>query len=231
MKVLIVDCTRDSESWGAEDFRRILSQIMPGLEIHVRRAPEEDLPSHSINFDRIFITGSRTSCVEESTWVTALLDYLRIKIEMMTPVLGVCFGHQIISRVFGGKTTLRESQVPEYGWTKVEVLAESSLFKGMPKTFYSLSSHSEEVDSLAQGLRLLAKSKDCSIQAFESDDHPVFGIQFHPEKDLASAESTYLSLKKSKKHHLFQNRNKSKKVYDPKTGEKLFLNFLNYEKP
>lgn len=228
MRLLIIDCTRDADSWGAEDFRRILAQV-PGLEIHVRRAPEDDLPLVNANYDRIMITGSRTSCLDESDWVVRMLDYLKVHLEKNTPILGVCFGHQMLCRLLGGKKVLGESSVPEYGWTRVEILGESPLFRGLPKSFHSLSSHREEVVSLPSGLKLLAKSKDCANQAFASESRPLFGIQFHPEKDLESAQSSYESLKKNKKQHLFQNRNNSKKLYDPKIGEKIFLNFITYE--
>lgn len=211
MKILIIDCTLDQDSWGAHDFRRILSHV-PGLEITVRRAPESDLPGHKDLFDRIIITGSRTSCFDDSSWVEGLLDYLKIQIDRHIPVLGVCFGFQMISRLYGGKKVLSESKTPEYGWIEIEIVSPHPLFKGLPKKFYTAASHREEVVEIPPEFRNSAKSKNCSIQAIENLTQPIFGIQFHPEKISAGAK-------------------KSNRLYNPKIGELILSNFIQYEIP
>lgn len=228
MKLLIIDCTRDPISWGGEEFRAILSKI-PNLEVHVRRAPEEDLPTLSDRFDRIIISGSRTSCLDEAAWIDSLLAFLKMHVNRKTPILGVCFGHQILCRLFGGTKILRVSKTPEYGWIKIDMSASADILKGLPNSFYSLASHQEEVTRLPEEFQLLASSKDCLIQAFQMKEAPVFGVQFHPERTLEAANKSFDAMRKAKKHQLFRNQKKSRSVYNPKIGEKIISNFLNYE--
>src|SRR5690606_26631071 len=116
----------------------------------------------------------------------------------------------------GGENCLRVTEKGEFGWTEIQVTAPSPLFEGLPGRFHSLSHHYDEVCTLPPGAEVLARSRDCEIQAFQLKDQPVFGIQFHPEKDTTEAEKTYRELKAKRRHDRFQNYAKARKLYDPK---------------
>jgi len=226
MKVLIIDNNVMKESWGSADLKSYVLKD-PKNYAFVRRGPHDDLPDSIRGFDRLILSGSLTSCFEKAPWISKLDDLIREAVEAGKPTLGVCFGHQSIVRAIGGTEYLGKSEVPEYGWTEVEVTDQSSaLFEGLPNRFYSYSSHLEEVSKLPPGLKRLARSELCGIQAYEIVGKPVYGIQFHPEKDLASAKQSIQSKLASKNSKFVLNPTKSDALYDPKIGERIFGNFL-----
>jgi len=95
------------------------------------------------------------------------------------PVLGICFGHQLIAHLFGGE--VKEGEVGEYAEVEIEVLEENDLFKGLPKTLKVWASHRDEVASVPEELTILAKSSTCPAEALKHKTKPVYGVQFHPE--------------------------------------------------
>lgn len=225
MKVLIIDNTRDPESFGSADLKKyVLSS--PDRTAFVRRSPEEDLPKKINGFDRIILSGSRTSALDESPWVGKLDELIQEALRESKPILGVCYGHQILNRVLGGRDLIRKGIPGEFGWTEIELMERAPLFEGLPDRFWSFSSHYEEVTTLAKGMRHLARSRDCSVQACRLEDLPVYGIQFHPEKDLASANHSFQSWKKDERRNQLLHPKSGRKFYKPDVGKLIFENFL-----
>lgn len=214
------------ESWGSEDLKRYVLRH-PTRSAYVRRGPHDDLPESIRAYDKLILSGSLTSCLAEGPWITKLDDLIREALEAGKPILGVCFGHQSLIRATGGVNYLRKGSTPEYGWTEIErTESESKLFEGLPNKFYSYSSHLEEVASLPTGMRHLAKSDRCGIQAYEIIGKPAFGIQFHPEKDLESSKKSIKDKLASKDAPFVLRPNESEKLYDAKVGDTIFENFL-----
>jgi GMP synthase-like glutamine amidotransferase len=226
MKILILDNNIDRDAWGAADLREYAKKIT-GATVYVRRPPHGDLPKDPKIFDRIIVSGSKTSVLEDAPWIEALLEFIRRAVNENKPFLGVCYGHQSLIRSLGGIDGVGKSTEPEFGWTQVELVNESPLFKGLPRKFYTYSSHFEEVKKLPNGILRLAQSKDCEIQACQLEKKPIFGIQFHPEKSLVEAEKSLAARKKMgiPKKLLFPNQ--GKKYYDPKVAEVIFENFFS----
>jgi GMP synthase (glutamine-hydrolysing) len=228
MKVLIIDNTIDLDSWGSPELRN-LAQLAPGVTIHTRRAPHGDLPASPRGYDRIILSGSKTSALEDAPWIESLHRFVGKALDESIPYLGVCFGHQTLARVVSGQSNVcRKAKTPEIGWTKIEIVGESDLFEGLPKQFYSFSSHYEEVSELHPSLKNFARSADCATQAFQLERKPVYGIQFHPEKDIPSADKTFAAKKKSPqtKNDPLLHAGQSKKYFNPSVGETIFKNFL-----
>jgi GMP synthase (glutamine-hydrolysing) len=230
MRVLIIDNTIDRNCWGSQELVRF-GKLMPGATVHVRRAPEGDLPVSPAPYDRIIVSGSKTSCLDSSPWVLTLLEFTRRAIDLGKPYLGVCYGHQSLVRALSGIDHVRKGAEPEFGWSKIEILqdvkTQSPLLAGLPREFHTFSSHFEEVSHLPAGMIRLAKSAACEIQACQLEGRPVFGIQFHPEKNLAEAEASLAERKKIGKPRNLLLPDKSKQLYDAAIGDTLFRNFLN----
>lgn len=225
MKVLIIDNTRDRDSCGSADLRSFVTKS-PDRTAFVRRAPEDDLPDSTRGFDRLILSGSRTSCLEEGPWISKLDELLAEAIREGKPTLGVCYGHQAINRVLGGRKILRKGPVGEFGWTEIEIVERAPLFEGLADKFWSFSSHYEEVTELPKGMRLLAKSDACGIQACRLEDLPIYGIQFHPEKDLPSTDKSIAGWRKDDRRERILHEKRGKKLYDPAVGDRIFGNFL-----
>jgi GMP synthase (glutamine-hydrolysing) len=95
------------------------------------------------------------------------------------PILGICLGHQIIAKAFGG--SVRQAEVGEYAEALITVDHEDQILKGLGPHFNAWVSHRDEVTSLPKGFEKLAHSKTCQIEAMRHKELPIFGVQFHPE--------------------------------------------------
>jgi GMP synthase (glutamine-hydrolysing) len=228
MKILIIDNNLDPESWGASDLKHFAVKHI-GAEITVRRGPHHDLPASIAGFDRIVLSGSRTSAIAEAPWIETLHQRIREAIDRGIAILGVCYGHQQIARALGGIEAVRQSPTPEFGWTQINIVEQAPLLKGLSENFWSFSSHSDEVLRLPPGAKLLASSARCPIQAFKLENRPVYGIQFHPERDSADGDTAIARKMKSGQRDGILHPDAGKHVYDPKVGETIFRNFFLHE--
>jgi GMP synthase (glutamine-hydrolysing) len=100
-------------------------------------------------------------------------------LEMGLPVLGICYGMQVMSHTLGGK--VEKSDRREYGPATVEVLEEDALFKGLPKSLDVWMSHGDRVLEIPEGFRLVSKSTGGLAAAMSAPERKAFGLQFHPE--------------------------------------------------
>jgi anthranilate synthase/aminodeoxychorismate synthase-like glutamine amidotransferase len=106
------------------------------------------------------------------------------KLGIRTPIFGVCLGHQSIGQVYGGKV-VRCAQ-PMHGKTSPILHEGKSVFTGLPTPFEATRYHSLIVDrqSLPDCLEITAWTADGVIMGFRHKEHPVHGVQFHPESIL-----------------------------------------------
>ena len=95
------------------------------------------------------------------------------------PVLGLCYGHQWIAHVLGGK--VEPGKQKEYGKTKLEVTHHGKLFKELPKHFTVWMSHGDEVTALPEGFVTTASTEICAQAAMEHAKRRIYGAQFHLE--------------------------------------------------
>lgn len=97
--------------------------------------------------------------------------------EQNLPVLGICYGMQLIARDLGGAVEPADRR--EYGPAQIEVVGDSALFDGLPDALDVWMSHGDHVDAMPPGFSLLAKSANAPVAAMGNGS--VIGIQFHPE--------------------------------------------------
>ncbi|MET1124363.1 MAG: GMP synthase subunit A [Archaeoglobaceae archaeon] len=103
-------------------------------------------------------------------------EYVR---ELDVPILGICLGHQLIAKIFGGEVGRGKSG--EYSETEVEILKDDELFEGFPKRIRVWASHMDEVKRMPEEFELLATSKVCEVEAMRHRKKPIYGVQWHPE--------------------------------------------------
>jgi len=102
-------------------------------------------------------------------------------LEQDAPVLGICYGLQAIAHVLGGKVEPAR-QEREYGRTHLSsVLEDSVLLDGIREGAQVWMSHGDKVVFLPAGFRVSSRTADTAVASFESEDHRVTGVQFHPE--------------------------------------------------
>ena len=132
-------------------------------------------PVSEIDADALVLSGGAPRIAWESPKLGNCTDYLKA---FSGPILGICVGHQIMALYYGGKAG--PSEIPEFGLSKVRVLEEDDLFRGVPREFLAWESHNDEV-KVASNFTVLALSENCKIQAIKHNEKPQYGVQFHPE--------------------------------------------------
>jgi GMP synthase-like glutamine amidotransferase len=157
------------------------------------RAAEGRLPDLRKKFTHVILTGSEASILEREPWVGAEVEFVREILNREMPILGSCYGHQLLALALRGAAHVRRARRQEIGWWPIEIQAESRLL-GKAGTVYAFSSHFDEVTDLDEDFRVLASTPDCAVQAFELIRRPVWGIQFHPEIDIPAAREFLVNL-------------------------------------
>lgn len=99
-------------------------------------------------------------------------------LNMGIPILGICYGMQLMSHLLGGKVGRAEKR--EYGKTSVK-LDENKLFKGISGENICWMSHTCFVDALPSGFKVIANTGTCPTAAMVDEDRKLYGVQFHPE--------------------------------------------------
>lgn len=95
------------------------------------------------------------------------------------PVLGICFGMQLMAHKCGGR--VEGGQHREYGYADLEILSDSQLFKGLDKSEPVWMSHGDRVTEPPTGYSAIGSTSSLKIAAIENSNKKIFGIQFHPE--------------------------------------------------
>lgn len=99
--------------------------------------------------------------------------------EMGIPILGICYGSQLMAYMLGGKVAT--APVSEYGKTEVDVVAGSKILENVsPKTICWMS-HTDYIEKAPEGFRITAYTKPCPVAGMECEERGLYAVQFHPE--------------------------------------------------
>jgi GMP synthase (glutamine-hydrolysing) len=99
--------------------------------------------------------------------------------ELGIPVLGICYGSQLMTYSLGGKVS--KAPLREYGKTEITVKNESKLFTDVKETSICWMSHTDYIEQLPEGFTVSAYSASCPVAALEKPSQNLYGVQFHPE--------------------------------------------------
>ena len=122
----------------------------------------------------IIFTGGPNSCYEPDS-----PTYTKEIFELGIPILGICYGSQLMMHLLGGK--VEKAPVREYGKIEVNVDNNSKLFTDVsPKTICWMS-HNDYISKVAPGFAISAWTNDCPVAAVENVEKKLYAVQFHPE--------------------------------------------------
>jgi GMP synthase (glutamine-hydrolysing) len=151
--------------------------------------------------DAFVITGSSSSVTERAPWMLRAEELVRGIAQARVPLLGICFGHQMIAQALGGDVR-KNPRGREIGTVRVERLLDDPVFAGLPRTFDVNATHVDAVTKLPPGAEVLARTSLDEVAAFRVGDR-VKAVQFHPEID-ADVMRGYLRARA----HLVRNEGK-----------------------
>lgn len=126
------------------------------------------------NYKGIIFTGGPNSVYDEAS-----PHYAKEILELGVPVLGICYGAQLMSYMLDGEITA--AQTREYGKVALDVTKPSALFKGIKKTSDCWMSHTDYIKTAPKGFTITAKTADCPCAAMENAAKGLYAVQFHPE--------------------------------------------------
>ncbi len=168
-KILILD-------FGSQ-FTQLIARNVREAQVYCEIVPWNATINTDASLKGIILSGSPYSVNDEHAPLVDV-DALSKKV----PVLGVCYGAQLTAKVCGG--TVGKSNKREYGRAVLEITSHSGIFVGISQHSQVWMSHSDSITALPPGFELIAKTEDIPIAGFQrisENEHPIFGIQFHPE--------------------------------------------------
>jgi GMP synthase-like glutamine amidotransferase len=195
-RLWIVDpSVRHPETQGVQEVLRGWSGesriFRPGLEPSCGPAP-----GLGYDTDGVVILGSAASVHDARPWLEPLASWLApiVRGEVELPLLGICFGHQLIAHLAGGEVGyVRQDRAKTVG-VETSQLLHCRLLPGVD-SLRTVVSHCEEIRSVPHGFRLIARRTTCCLDGIEHERLPIFGFQFHPEAREEFAQCAGIDLR------------------------------------
>ena len=149
------------------------------LSIQTYDVVSGDYPIALESYQGYVISGSRQSVYDGDAWISELRRYVVRLHEEKIPLVGICFGHQLIADELGGRTESAEA-----GWGvgahQYDVIDQHWCMSPALDSYRVLVSHKDQVTTLPRGAKRLASSAFCVNAMFSIDNH-IFALQGHPE--------------------------------------------------
>lgn len=169
-KILILD-------FGSQ-YTQLIARSVRELNVYCEIQPCTKPIKYEKSLKGIILSGSPFSVNDPS----APLPDVR-KMAKKLPVLAVCYGAQLLAKLYGGE--VGKSSHREYGRAHLKEISNDILFADIPQGTQVWMSHSDTIKKLPEGFRRIAHTESIPVAAFRADDkfapNPVYGIQFHPE--------------------------------------------------
>jgi GMP synthase (glutamine-hydrolysing) len=156
-------------------YTQLIARRVRELNIYCEIHPYNKIPALTSDIKGVILSGSPCS-VRDANSPDVDLSLFRQQV----PILGVCYGAQLMAQSFGGKVL--PSNIREYGRAKLSEITKSNrLFDGIKKNSQVWMSHSDTIAEIPSNFELLASTETVNVAAFQIRGEETYGIQFHPE--------------------------------------------------
>lgn len=179
----VADGLRDRHGDYPAMFRRLLSAADPTIEFVTVRVVAGEMPGAPHDADGWIVTGSRHGVYDGLPWIAPLKAFLRDCVAARVPVVGICFGHQLLAEALGGGAAKSDR-----GWglgvQDYEIVVRPSWLAHVPDRFAARALHQDQVFSLPADATVLARSSHCAVAAVaygDPEDPDAISLQPHPE--------------------------------------------------
>ncbi len=218
MKILLVDNNLHLKVYPQGLMVKSYLSLKNALKSKVKRPLE--LSREDINVDRVILTGSTAYVRQEDEWMKKEMEFISKWMKKEIPILGVCFGSQVLATYLFGRKSVSSLPVPMSGSIRFKHNGKCPLFKDLPKEFGVVSSHYE--NTYVPKKYRVGEAEDIDTYAFWYKPN-VFGIQFHPELMGVLGRTLVKLYKFSYDRHIYQDF--SVKT-SSKIGRKILKNFI-----
>jgi GMP synthase (glutamine-hydrolysing) len=155
-------------------YTQLIARRVRELNVYCEIHPFNKAPSITRDIKGVILSGSPCSVRDEGS------PQVDLKVFKQLPVLGVCYGAQLMAHQLGGKVL--PSQSREYGRAKLTTVDHhNNLFKEIPVDTQVWMSHADTITSVPEDFEVIASTSTVPVAAFRLKGRDVFGIQFHPE--------------------------------------------------
>jgi GMP synthase (glutamine-hydrolysing) len=165
---------------------------------------------------------------QELKWSLELEKYIQKISSKNIPLLGICYGHQLIAKALGGKSGFNKKGL-EIGRVKIKCSKKSlhdPLFKNLPKIFYAYETHYQSAIKLPTRAIILASNMKDTHQAVRFTKY-IWGVQFHPEFDENIMKEYIINQKDALSKNCFSVDNLLKNTKNCNMSHKILSNFMN----
>lgn len=126
----------------------------------------------------VIVGGGLPSVNDPKKWIEEEIDLIMRASSLGLPVLGICFGHQLVAKAYGAVVVRRERKT---GFADIIKLKDNPIFASLPGSWKSPVYHQDRVEELPESFELIATSNYCEVQAMAHKELPIWTVQFHPE--------------------------------------------------
>jgi GMP synthase-like glutamine amidotransferase len=146
-------------------------------------APSGELRGVDVrDYTHVILTGSESCTLDEKVWMLEEEELIKKTVSAKIPLLGSCFGHQLIAKALFGNEAVRVREKPEIGWREIRVKVDDRLWGNRGGRQSAFLFHNDEVAIIpSDSGTVVAESDECAIQSFRLNDAPAWGIQAHFE--------------------------------------------------
>lgn len=177
----------DGEKSDPQKFVDLFTRVSAPMSFSIYNSTEGEFPDTLEDCDAYLITGSPCSVYDTYPWIRDLENFIHHVFAARKPLIGICFGHQLIAQSLGGKV-----QLADEGWLlglhPIEVHTEKDWMTGSGSTHPLYFINQDQVVRLPPDVELLAGSDACPNAMYQVEGR-LLSLQAHPEQPLASMQT------------------------------------------